>query len=154
MLVRMRFGPIAALLFSLLARAALAETFPMEPFRDLIGANPEEAVELLGAPSEVGVHRGTLPSDDDVIWYYHPGFYLFFFESRVWQVRVDDRYSSTEIELEWGQPLSDLEGRLGRPLYRTDEELYYDVPASDPPLRLRVLGPDGVSDVYLYRADY
>jgi hypothetical protein len=133
----------------------------------LIGLTLPEAYKALGAPSEVFSYRGTEGWQDDVVFYYPGSAYLFWYRSRVWQVRVDARYTGSFHGLRMGDPRERVIQAVARPYQDVDGSLVFhlkDASLIDGPdgrgkgvypLRLRTFFRDNkLADAYLYRGDF
>jgi hypothetical protein len=115
----------------------------------------DDAFAAFGAPDEVLAHRGEEPWHDDVVFYYDRHFYLFWFQNRVWQLRVDHRYQGSFLDLTMGQSEESVRMSLGEPLAELEASLIYQLAEIGYPVRLRLVFRDGrLSDAYLYRADF
>ena len=81
--------------------------------------------------------------------------YLFWYGSRVWQVRLDKRYEEDLDGFPLGLPKEDILARLGDPYYSDDESFVYVLPDQGYPVRLRLFfGDNLVTDLYIYRGDF
>jgi hypothetical protein len=120
-----------------------------------IGMQPQEAIAELGAPAEIFTLRGEEAGEDDVVFYYPRHLYLFWFDNRVWQVRLDRRYNGEIRGLKMGVPRREVLSVLGIPLAELEDSLVYELSDRGYPVRLRLFfGSDGLNDVYCYRGDY
>jgi hypothetical protein len=83
------------------AAAGAQEAAPVPPEADpldlpsLVGLTLPEALEHLGVPAEMFASRGEEGWQDDVVFYYPSHLYLFWYRNRVWQARLDERYSGS-----------------------------------------------------------
>jgi hypothetical protein len=149
---------VVLLLPLLLAAAAAAAQVP--PDRDdldlptLVGLTLQEALERWGAPAEVFAARGEEPWQDDVVFYYPPGFYLFWYQNRVWQARVDARFGGTFLNLSMGRSREQVLAALGPPMREVGDSLVYHLEDRGYPVRLRLYFRGGtLADAYCYRGD-
>lgn len=148
-----RARPLAAVLL-VLAAAAAAAAGPDDP-TVLIGMDPPQVFAALGAPGEIFSWRGAVPAEDDVVFFYPDFRYVFWFQSRVWQVRFDHRYVGTVLGYSPGmsrwEAMAAGQGRL----QEAGGSLYLTLDGGRYPLRVRlVLSDDRVTDIYLYRSDW
>jgi hypothetical protein len=146
-----RLLPWALLLLT--GSAVLAED-ALDPVQ-LIGLGPGEAMRLLGAPEALYTERGEEQRQDDVVFYYPQHLYLFWFEDRVWQVRLDGRYEGEAFGLHMGDGRERVLALMGRPLRELPDSLVYQLPDRGYPMRLRLFFGDGelLADLYCYRGD-
>ena len=86
----------------------------------LVGLTLPEAYERFGAPLEVFSSRGAEPWQDDVVFFYPANLYLFWFQNRVWQVRVDARFIGSFLNLAMGRSREEVLAALAQ---------YYGCPA-------------------------
>jgi hypothetical protein len=136
------------------ALPVLGEPDPGNPI-SLLGMELAEAFSTFGPPAEVFVQRGEQPWHDDVVFYYDRHLYLFWFQNRVWQLRVDRRYRDRFMGLRMGQVRSEVEQILGTPIARLEDSLIYQITDVGYPIRLRVVfEKTALIDAYLYRADF
>jgi len=122
---------------------------------EILGMELETAYKDFGAPAEVFTVRGEEGWQDDVVFYYDSHFYLFWFENRVWQVRVDNRYTGEFLKLIMGNSEAEVIARLGVPFKREGNSLFYNLQDHAYPLRLRLSFDNGLLvDAYCYRSDF
>jgi hypothetical protein len=144
---------VAVLLVSAAAAAADAAG-PDDPV-DLIGMDPPQVFAALGAPGEIFPWRGAEPAEDDVVFFYPDFRYVFWFQSRVWQVRFDRRYPGPVLGFTLGMSRWEAEAVGAGRLQRADGSLYLTLDGGRFPLRVRlVLSDDRVTDIYVYRSDW
>jgi len=145
---------LAAVLLVSAAVAAADAAGPDDP-TDLIGMNPPQVFAALGAPGEIFPWRGATPAEDDVVFFYPDFRYVFWFQSRVWQVRFDHRYAGTILGYSLGMSRWEAEAVGKGSLRETGGSLYLTLDGGRYPLRVRlVLSDDRVTDIYLYRSDW
>lgn len=127
-----------------------------DPLVDRLGYVLAQAAEEFGAPKEVySIRDPSDPALDSVVFYYEDYSYLFWWRNRLWQLRFDKRYQSDFMGLRMGQPRSEVEKTLGKPLSSGTAELIYQLPDRGFPVRVRLLFEQGkLSDFYLYRSDF
>ncbi len=127
---------------------------PVEPYRTdpsvLLGATLEQTIGALGVPKGVRSARGAEAWQDDVVFIYDT-VELYWFQDRVWQVRTNAAYG-----LKTGDSRETAEAALGEPLRRYESDFVYQRPSRAWPLRLRLRFGEhgGVTDFYVYRADF
>lgn len=116
----------------------------------LLGATLDYVVSSFGSPDSVKSVRGPEAWQDDVVFIYDT-VELYWFQDRVWQVRTNAAYG-----LRAGDSRDTVLAALGEPLKRYESDFVYQRPSRAWPLRLRLrFGENGgVSDFYLYRADF
>jgi len=120
----------------------------------LVGLGLPEAIERFGAPAEVSCYRGEEPWQDDVVFYYPGGVHLFWYQNRVWQIRLDIRYSGRVFELLMGSTRERVRDTMGPPWREEDGALVYQLEDRGYPVRLRLyFEEDLLVDVYCYRGD-
>lgn len=163
-------GPLAAAEDAAAENAAAslaAAATTLEDAAGLIGLGPAEALRSLGAPSEVFAHRGEEGWQDDVVFYYPGGLYLFWYQSRIWQVRADARFTGSFLGLRMGWAREQVVAAVARPFRELDDSLVFFLPDASLlpgsggrnlgtyPLRLRAFFRDAkLSDLYFYRGDF
>ena len=154
MLFLLRFP--AFLLAVLLLLVAGGSLFAQETLdlSALIGLTLEEVHQRLGAPAEVYALRGAEPEQDDVVFYYPSHLYLFWFENRVWQVRVDRRFSGRVFSLPLGTSRQKVIETMGRPILEFPDSLVFHIEDRGYPVQARLyFDEDGLADVYCFRGD-
>ncbi len=138
------------------------EEAPVEiGYERYLGFSIEEAYKQFGSPDEVSVFRGEEAWQDDVIFFYEDFLSLFWYENRVWQIRLDHRYDSEVYGLGMGiekKPAAVILGeKFGDPIFLDAISLIYRLPAGniDYPVYVRfVFTEDRLSDLYIYRGDF
>jgi len=150
----MRHSRSALAFLFLAASLARAPAEDFDPTR-FVGLDLPSAYAALGAPQEVFSFRGAQASQDNVVFYY-PGFlYLFWYQNRVWQVRVDRRFARTVFGLSLGMSAEDVGLTVLRSVVPMGDSLYFDIDDGRYPLRVRLVIAGGVlSDLYVYRSDF
>lgn len=122
----------------------------------LIGMDAVAAFEAFGPPREVFPLRGVEQAEDDVVFFYDGFLYLFWFRSRVWQVRFDRRFDGRVLGLAIGMSRTQVcEACPSRPLLPSGDSLYFDVTEAPYPVRVRlVFASEALQDIYVYRSDF
>jgi hypothetical protein len=123
----------------------------------LVGLTLAEALGKLGAPEQVFCARGAESWQDDVVFYYPAHLYLFWYQDRVWQARVDGRYAGGFLAspaLAMGAKREEALAALGPPLREVGDSLVYHLEDRGYPVRLRLYFREGrLADAYCYRGD-
>ena len=140
----------------------------------LVGLTLPEALQRLGPPGEMFAARGEEGWQDDVVFYYPSHLYLFWYQNRVWQARVDSRYSGgflakgaasagtpaggaeagTQAALSMGWSREQVLSVLGPPMREIDGSLVYHLEDRGYPVRLRLYFREGqLADAYCFRGD-
>jgi hypothetical protein len=120
-----------------------------------LGFTLSEAVQTFGPPEEVFVYRGEEEWQDNVVFYFQKHLYLFWFENRVWQVRLDERYEGEIAGFSMGTRKEDITAALGEPFFEDNESCLYALPDMGVPVRMRLFFEEGrLSDLYIFRADF
>jgi len=124
-----------------------------------LGSEIEDIFSTSPVPDEIYPNRGVEPDEDNVIFYYSNGFYLFLFGNRLWQVRYDRTYGDLVYDLKMGMDRSILltlklnEGMT--PLSSGDNYLTFQIQESPYPVRIKLFFvEDKLDDLYIYRADF
>ncbi|ADK81957.1 hypothetical protein [Sediminispirochaeta smaragdinae] len=126
----------------------------MEPALTLLGRFPAEAFESAGMPDLLQPFRGVSEDQDDVVSSYTNGVSLFFFENRVWQVRIQPPCSLPSA-IAFGMEKEALCNLLGIPFAEDEDSTIYMLPDRGYPVRIRFFfDGKGLNDIYIYRADY
>ena len=133
-----------------------------QPFSRLLGFTPTEVFDVFGAPAEVYSLRNSEPGFDNVVFFYDSFLYVYLYENRVWQVRVDERHVF-DGPFEFGMRKDDFTDVFGDPILENDEELggiayhslIYQWYPGTWPVRLRaVFVEHELMDLYFYRGDF
>ncbi|HOV39920.1 MAG TPA: hypothetical protein PLG79_14465 [Spirochaetales bacterium] len=126
----------------------------IEP-EELLGLSLQEAFQRFGSPIQVGVVRGAEPWQDDVVFIYPEGVSLFWFQDRVWQVRLATPYPGKLRGIQIGDTREQVREVLGTPYFTEEEWFLYHFVGSSFPIRIRIFFRQGtVEDIYLYRGDF
>lgn len=133
---------------------------PAQPALDLaaiVGLTLGEAFERLGAPQRVFADRGEEGWQDDVVFFYPGHLYLFWYQDRVWQARVDEHHAGGFLAaraLAMGARREEVLGLLGSPMRELGDSLVYHLEDRGYPVRLRLYFREGLlADAYCYRGD-
>ncbi|MGL1893270.1 MAG: hypothetical protein OCD02_16665 [Spirochaetaceae bacterium] len=122
---------------------------------DHLGITPEIAINILGSPEFCYTERGETPKEDDVVFFYKNRIYLYFNNNRVWQVRVDNKYSEPIGDIEIGNTKKQVIETLGEPIKVIENSIIYKLPDQGFHRYLRLyFSNDILDDIYLYRGDY
>jgi hypothetical protein len=148
-----------------LAAAAAAAQEPVPPapaspeldLPALVGLTLPESIQRFGAPEQVFAARGEESWQDDVVFFYPAHLYLFWYQNRVWQARVDERYAGSFLAsraLAMGRSREEVLGLLGPPMREFGDSLVYHLEDRGYPVRLRLYFREGLlADAYCYRGD-
>jgi hypothetical protein len=145
---------------SLPARAEAAEAASPPSILDddpavLLGLGLTEALSRFGPPASVAAVRGEAAWQDDVAFLYRPGYSLFMYDDRLWQLRFTKPYEGSLYGLFMGDPAEKALSVLGQPYESGPGFLVFRMPYVSFPVRLRLgLQDDRIADAYLYRADF
>jgi hypothetical protein len=141
-------------LFMLLIAGGLLSAQEELDLPAFIGLTLEEVYRNLGPPGEVYTLRGEQPEQDDVVFYYPNHLYLFWFENRVWQVRVDGRFSGSIFTLSTGASRQQVIEAMGRPILQFPDSLVFHIEDRGYPIQARLyFDEEGLVDVYCFRGD-
>jgi hypothetical protein len=131
-----------------------------EPALDLaalVGLTLPEAFERFGPPQRVFAARGEESWQDDVVFFYSGHLYLFWYQERVWQARVDEHHAGGFLaawRLSMGAGREEVLGLLGPPMRELADSLVYHLEDRGYPVRLRLYFREGLlADAYCYRGD-
>jgi hypothetical protein len=126
----------------------------IEP-EELLGLSLQEAFQRFGSPIQVGVVRGAEPWQDDVVFIYPEGVSFFWFQDRIWQVRLVAPYPGKVRGIQIGDAREQVREVLGTPYFAEEEWFLYHFVGSSFPIRIRIFFRQGtVEDIYLYRGDF
>jgi len=121
----------------------------------LLGLELGESFVRFGAPSSVNAVRGDAAWQDDVAFVFQPGYTLFLYRDRLWQLRFTKPYMGSIYGLFLGDDSDKALSILGQPFDNGPNFLVYRMPYKSYPVRLRLALHEGrIADVYLYRADF
>jgi hypothetical protein len=128
---------------------------------ECLGFSIEQVYENYGIPAEIFPFRGEEEWQDNVVFYFPNHFYLFWFQNRVWQVRIDTRYSPYFMGIRMGMSKADVTRKLGEPFYIDTDSIVYNLPDQGVPVRMRLFFSisepaiiSELTDVYIYRGDF
>ena len=106
-------------------------------------------------PEEIFPNRGPVENDDNVIFYYSDGFYLFLFADRVWQVRYDRTYEGFILGVQMGMSRGEILSYFNTPLKDVEEYVIFQIKDTPYPVRIKLYFENEIlDDLYVYRADY
>ena len=124
-------------------------------FTAKLGWTVKEATVGLGPPKNIFVHRGEVPEEDNIVFFYPDYSYIFWFNDRVWQVRVDERWAGDVDGVRMGMPREAVEELWGPPINDLDVEPTWPLPDQGYPVRVRLyFVDDRLVDLYVYRSDW
>jgi hypothetical protein len=133
---------------------------PAQPALDLaaiVGLTLPEAFARFGPPQQVFAARGQESWQDDVVFFYPGHLYLFWYQDRVWQARVDEHHGGGFLAargLAMGARREEVLGLLGPPMRELGDSLVYHLEDRGYPVRLRLYFREGLlADAYCYRGD-
>ena len=125
-----------------------------EQFAVRLGWTIDEAVNL-GFPESMFVHRGAVPEEDNIVFYYPDHVYLFWFRDRVWQVRVDERWQGEVDGVSMGMSRHKVESLWGKPINTTEISPTWTLPDKGYPCRIRLFFRNKrLVDMYIFRSDW
>ncbi len=149
-----RLAAPLALLLALAASSAPGDEAQVPDLPELVGLSPAEVLERLGAPAEVSAVRGEEPWQDDVVFFYPQHLYLFWYQNRIWQVRLDALYQGRFRGLAMGASRAEVREAMGAPMKELPDSLVYQLEERGYPVRLRLyFEEERLVDLYCYRAD-
>lgn len=125
----------------------------------ILGSEIEQIFHSEIIPSEIFSNRGVEADEDNVVFYYNSGVYLFLFNNRVWQVRYDRTFEGDFLDLKMGQERGEilshyLETEL-IPISSGDDYLTFELDDAPYPVRMKLFFLDDIlDDLYIYRADF
>ncbi|MEW5818387.1 MAG: hypothetical protein AB1798_23735 [Spirochaetota bacterium] len=120
-----------------------------------LGITLKEAFDLFGVPVEVFSYRGEAEWQDTVVFYYQNQLYMFWFNNRVWQIRVDSRYTESVLGLVMGDSRSKVLETLGQPFHTDEYSVLYNLPSGGFPIKARFFfDNERLNDIYIFRGDF
>ncbi len=120
-----------------------------------LGGTLNEIIEHDFIPDEVFSSRGAAENEDNVVFYYENGFYLFLYANRIWQVRYDKNFDGNILDFQLGMDRADILGLRGSPLIEDDAFIVYEIEGKQYPVRIKFFFiDDKLDDLYIYRSDY
>jgi hypothetical protein len=121
----------------------------------LLGLGIAESFNRFGPPASVYAVRGDEAWQDDVAFAYGPGYTLFLYGNKLWQLRLSKPYMGSIYGLFLGDNSAKALSVLGQPFEADSAALVYRMPYKSYPVKLRLaLQDDRIVDAYLYRADF
>lgn len=134
--------------------AFLSDPLQME-LSYVLGLDVDQVFEQYGAPQSMYSLRGEQPWQDDVVFFYPDFRYFYWFENRVWQLRLDNRYEGSIEGARMGMNRSEIAQLFGSPHYEDQENWYYELVDRGYPIRSRWHFDDDILvDLYIYRSDF
>jgi len=120
-----------------------------------LGLSLAEILQELGPPDSLASSRGTEAWQDSVIFYYSDHSYIYWWQDRVWQLRLDKRHSEDIAGIRMGMDTKTVLDRLGPPRERSEKILRWTLPDQGYPVELLLyFDKDQLSDLYIRRADF
>lgn len=121
-----------------------------------LGWSPSEAISWRGSPMSLFSYRGLTEFEDNVVFYYPDHTYLFWFQDRVWQLRVDERWTGEIDGVSMGMSLESIVNLWGPPINNRDEHPTWTLPDRGYPVRIRLYFDENrqLNDLYIYRGDW
>lgn len=125
-------------------------------YASILGMTIDQVQDSFGSPSHMFSYQGEEDRNGSVVFYFQDSFYLFWADDRVWQLRIDDRFTDPEHPSLLGQSRQGILDPWGEPLLENDSMILYDLPDTDFPIRcaLYFSEADILIDLYLFRSDY
>lgn len=121
----------------------------------LLGLSLADSLGRFGSPESVYAVRGAEAWQDDVAFRYAPGYTLFIYGDKLWQLRFASPYAGSVYGLFLGDSADKAYSLLGEPYERSDVTLVYRMPYRGYPVQLRLdLRERAIVDIYVYRADF
>jgi hypothetical protein len=121
----------------------------------LLGLGIAESISRFGPPASVYSVRGDEAWQDDVAFAYGPGYTLFLYGNKLWQLRFSKPYAGSIYGLFLGDDSAKALSVLGQPFEADASALQYRMPYKSYPVKLKLaLVDDRIVDAYLYRADF
>ncbi len=158
--MKFRLPGVLIPVFLLLSGVLAADEAPLplaQDFTSRIGWTPEEAFSELGAPVNIFTYRGATPEEDNAVFFYPDRSYLFWFQDRVWQVRVDSLWEGDIDGVTMGMSLEEVIAAWGRnPINMSEAAPTWTLPDRGYPVRIRLYFNEHgrVSDIYVFRSDW
>ena len=124
----------------------------------ILGSELEEIFNSESVPEEIFPNRGEEADEDNVVFYYNNGFYLFLYNNRVWQVRYDRTFSEKLLNLHMTMSRSEILSislEAGLVPISSDEDFVTFQLGDSPYVRMKLyFADDQLDDVYVFRADF
>jgi hypothetical protein len=146
-------------LFSPMLSAGSESSGPLphaEEFTRNLGLQVKDSFSLMETPVSIFPYRGSVSSEDNVVFYYSDSTYFFWFHDRVWQVRADERWQGEVDGVSMGMKLPEIIRLWGPPINNRDEQPTWTLPDRGYPVRIRLYFSDEglLNDLYVYRSDW
>lgn len=125
-------------------------------YASTLGMTIDQVQDEYGSPSHMFVYQGKEDRNGSVVFYFQDSFSLFWADDRVWQLRIDDRFTDPDQASLIGQTRQGILADWGEPLLQNETMVLYDLPDTDFPIRcaLYFSEADILLDLYLFRSDY
>ncbi len=134
---------------------AIVSVPEVSPGVSLLGLEPKDVIDELGAPDRVYVARSDEVELASVVFFYDDFRYIYFLENRVWQVRYDERSEENVLGLSPNSSRRDVLYELGPAVHEDDDSAVFELGDHGFPVRVRTFFEgDRLVDTYIYRADY
>ena len=136
-----------------------ASAFELQEPLSILGNEIENIFESEILPSAIYPNRGIESDEDNVVFYYSNGFYLFLFDNRVWQIRFDQTFKEEILKIKMGILRSEiLSEKLDAgliPISTGEDFVTFEIIDSPYPVRMKLyFTDDKLDDLYIYRADF
>jgi len=125
----------------------------------IIGSGLDEIFNSESVPEEIFPNRGVESDEDNVVFYYSNGFYLFLYNNRVWQIRYDRTFPEDFLNLRMGLSRSEIlsltlqSGQI--PISTGIDFVTFQLGDSPYPVRMKLyFSNDILEDFYVFRADF
>ena len=121
----------------------------------LLGMRIGQAYHAFGVPAHIYPIRGEKAWQDDVVFFYPTHLYLYWYDDRVWQIRFDERFEGSFLNIAMGASREEAQRVLGKPLAAQDDWVIWQLPDRGFPVRARLFfRDDRLCDAYIYRSDF
>lgn len=130
-------------------------TFDRKEPLSFLGSTIREIFDRPLIPEEIFSHRGAVEKDDNVVFYYSDGFYLFWYDKRVWQIRYDRTFKDSIKGFSMGMDRKKAMKMKGKLLKESEAFAIFQIQDNPYPVRIKLYFENEVlEDLYIYRADY
>ena len=136
-----------------------SQAFDLTEPLSILGSEVIDVFDSPFVPQEIFSNRGVEADEDNVVFYYTNGFYLFLFNNRVWQIRFDKTFQEEILNLQIGMIRSEvLSAKLDAgfvPISNGEDFVTFKISDSPYPVRMKLFfQEDELEDLYIYRADF